>query len=925
MITFCCAQLHRVLAFVFRDCASLSSARLPGARRSSTLLRRGLLRRTASLSAAMRRRIFLLLALPLLLLTALPAQAINYTFPGALPAGCVDNGGGSYTCGAISLGASDTIAITSATTITVNGAFDVAAGGQINSGAPFSLNITTVGAAFGAGANVILNANVISGAALTIGADAQVGGNLKTDVGDIKIGANTTIVGDLSVGTGAILLGANDTVNGSISVTGTGAITIGASSQVNGNISAVTGAITLGAHTSATGNISTVDGAVTLGANIDVYGNISTVNGAITVGAAGAVGGSISITGTGAVSVGAHSNIGGTISAANGAITTGAGTVSGTAIGNFECLETGSNIPWSPTTRRPLYTKLAGTGFSIDIAALKTDGTPQTSYASKYVKVELFEDTTPLTNCPDFAGKTPVVTQTVVFASNAAGRTTTGIFNLNSAYKILRCRVTECTDSTCGHVTAAPPACSSDQFSVRPASFAATVTKADGSALGSTIKAGVDDIKATVSVTTAGYSGSAFIYPSASVDHNHISVLNRNTLTMADAGNTPMTDGTVSFNVASGAPANGNFRYHDAGTLTLAIRDKTYTGVDQSNNDCMVGSASNVLTNGKYGCEIGVDQLISRFIPDHFTVSGSFTPSCSGGGFTYMDDPRLGINFKVSAESSREITATQYANPCPTSGSCKLTLTAQNSSTQIDISRLTPLASFPGATTVGSGAASTYESTTWSNGVYTVSGTALKYARDTTPDGAYDNFKLKAAIADPDGVAIAAQGTSDETKIRYGRIALSNAHGSERLALPIPMKVQYYKAGAGWLTASQPPNTADSCTPIALPASIGFTFATLTTKNHLAASNVKAYLKNAGTYITSGIVTRDQLSLASPGNSAVGPGIGYVDVYFDLAVMPWLNFNWKGKPTPTAADLNPTARATFGVYKSEFIYLREMY
>lgn len=590
-------------------------------------------------------------------------------------------------------------------------------------------------------------------------------------------------------------------------------------------------------------------------------------------------------------------------------------------IGNYECTESGAaykNLKATPTDRNPLYTKLAGTAFGFDVYALKSDGTQELSYTGP-VKIELVDGSAACSSATSYQTVTPSQ------ALSGGKYSVPASVTVNNAYKNVSCRVTDVNNT-------ALQFCSSDKFAVRPPSFAATVTKADNSALSNPITAGLDDLKATVSMPTAGYSGSAGIYPSLSM--NNGSVQGKGTLTKADAGNTVMLDPAspastdeVSFAVASSAAGSGNFRYHDAGTLTLAIRDKSYTSIDQPGGDCVIGSISNGLTGGKYGCDIGVDKQISRFIPDHFTVAGSITAACSAGGFTYMDDARLSINFTIAAKSKAEITASQYANACPTAGSCNLTLTAQNGSAQIDISRLGPLASFSGASSAGAGIASSYQSTTWLNGVYAVSGSAFKYARLTAPDGAYDNFKLKAAVADPDGVAIAGADTIGETKIRYGRIALANAHGSERLALPIPMKLQYYQTGSGWRT-----NTDDSCTQIALPGgiedSIKFNYSALSAKNNLSAAgnSVKAYLKNA-----SGIVRGNQLSLASPGNAAVGPGSGYVDLYFDLVniptPMPWLNFNWKGKLAPTAADLNPTVRATFGVFKNanEFIYMREMY
>jgi len=47
------------------------------------------------------RRVLYVLGMVGLLLGAQQAWAIDYVFPGNLPLGCVDNSGGSYTCGAL--------------------------------------------------------------------------------------------------------------------------------------------------------------------------------------------------------------------------------------------------------------------------------------------------------------------------------------------------------------------------------------------------------------------------------------------------------------------------------------------------------------------------------------------------------------------------------------------------------------------------------------------------------------------------------------------------------------------------------------------------------------------------------------------------------------------------------------------------------
>ncbi|NMM28407.1 MAG: hypothetical protein HHJ12_14215 [Glaciimonas sp.] len=991
MITFRCVQLHRVPASVFRDCASLSGVQVPAEREPSALLRRGLLCRIASLSAAARRRIFLLVALPVLLLAAVPAQAIDYTFPGALPLGCVDNGGGSYACGALTLAANDTFTIASPkpATITFSGAFTTGAGVAINSGGATSDLSLVVNGAFTLAATSTLKANVQTRGlgAVTIGAGSTVSGNVSTETGFVSLGAPATVGGSISTITGYVVLGASAIVGGSVStlnagyvvlgasarvggaiaVSGAGYVTTGDSAIVGGSISTVSDAITVGASSQVGGSIAVSQiGGVTLGASAGVGGDISTETGSTTVGAGGTVGGQISMNVTGAISIAAGGKVHAVCCYKTNAscVTNGSGilpgplvcTAPGGSAANFECLETGvsiNNLVSNSSLRNPLYTKLVSTDFKFDIAALKTDGTLESNYVavggnSKYTKVELFDDTTAPASCPAYAN--PVASTTATFTSGtysgAAGRTLTPNINIGNVYKKLRCRVKECTDSTCASFTTVAPACSSDQFSVRPAAFLAAQNTTTFNA-GSTFTLQATAVKGDLTTITTNYTG--------------VPTLNLSQMT-----------GTPGFTVAALAPSvlpaaqagvsNATFTYDDVGSFTLpatspgtyGISDSTFTSVDGS-SDCIAGSASNTPVTsgndkGKIGCLIGQSAALTvgRFYPDHFDITPSFTAGCSGAGFTYMDQP-FTLGYTVTAKSLGRVAPTPPGNlPLQLYSGGKLNLAAINGSTDW-VARLSLAASNPPAPAV-----SNPLSPTWSNGSYILTPTSYKFTRPTTTPadltwGAFDALNIGVAIDDGDGIGYPSatstftattpasctkSGATEckkyasltggaTTKMLYGRIALSNAHGSERLALPIPMKVQYYKAGSGWLT-----NTDDSCTPIALPASIGFTYAALSAKNKLslAGNSVKAYLGNA-----SGIVTGNQLSLASPGSSAVGPGIGYVDVFFDLAAMPWLNFNWKGKPTPTTAELNPAARATFGVYTSGnrsgngFIYIREMY
>jgi MSHA biogenesis protein MshQ len=159
------------------------------------------------------------------------------------------------------------------------------------------------------------------------------------------------------------------------------------------------------------------------------------------------------------------------------------------------------------------------------------------------------------------------------------------------------------------------------------------------------------------------------------------------------------------------------------------------------------------------------------------------------------------------------------------------------------------------------------------------------------------------------------------SQIRFGRLALSNAQGSELLSLPMPIETQYWN-GSGFTT-----NTADACTQLAA--------------TNVALSNWKSTLNPCETSVTlSGrfIAGKGNLKLSAPGSGntgsvdltlllgATGAGstcVGGAAVAAGPATQSWLQGRWSGG----LYDQNPAARGSFGLYRGSksLIYMREMY
>lgn len=524
-----------------------------------------------------------------------------------------------------------------------------------------------------------------------------------------------------------------------------------------------------------------------------------------------------------------------------------------------------------------LYTRLSGVGSDFDIVALDGADNVATSFTGKAV-VSLIARANPgavdaqncFTAAPDY---TQVLDNAVT--SFTAGRLALTNKSVPGAYREARIKMV-CDSANC------PPSgmtgCSTDNFAIRPQAFSITADLG-----GATLKAGLPFTLTAASGTTP-YDGTPLLNTSLIRDHTGTGIGSL-------SGNFP---------AASGGGSSGTFFYHDVGTISLladAVRDANYSNVDNPAG-CVAGSTSNTLSAGKYGCDVGSSAAgpFGRFYPDHFTYTASLMPACSG--FTYMDQPGLGITLTLHAMSFAEQVTTRYTAGYGTLGT--FSITGDNGGTVVPVARLSPaLPAFA-----------------WSNGSYSVNST-VTFNRDTAPDGPFDDFALKANIlSEPDGVAISGSDLSTTTKIRYGRIKLGNAYGSELVPLNVPVALEYWN-GSYWTK-----NSLDNCTTLSAN-NFAYAFA-----GNLAAC------ETAGT-LSGSAPANFTLKLAAPGtgndgtanlllslgNTASGntcTTVGGTGPAATPANQPWLQL---------PGGNNPAARATFGIYKgnSAIIYRRENY
>jgi MSHA biogenesis protein MshQ len=220
------------------------------------------------------------------------------------------------------------------------------------------------------------------------------------------------------------------------------------------------------------------------------------------------------------------------------------------------------------------------------------------------------------------------------------------------------------------------------------------------------------------------------------------------------------------------------------------------------------------------------------------------------------------------------------------------------------------------------------------------SGTGLLFARATPVAPFNADIALALNVIDTDNVAYASNPAAfgaatagsgiafgSGKPMRFGRLTIRSANGSQLVPLPVQVEAQY------WLGAPNNAfvtNTADSCTSIAAGnvAMSNFT-------NNLSGSPTCQTAISGGGALSAG---RRTLQLAAPGsannggvNLTVNLGasasgttcttVGAAPVSATTANRPYLQGNWTGG----AYNVNPSARATFGVYKGsdEVIFIRE--
>ncbi|MCJ7601495.1 MAG: hypothetical protein MUO63_08320, partial [Desulfobulbaceae bacterium] len=354
-------------------------------------------------------------------------------------------------------------------------------------------------------------------------------------------------------------------------------------------------------------------------------------------------------------------------------------------------------------------------------------------------------------------------------------------------------------------------------------------------------------------------------------------------------------------NFSSGMATVENVSYSEVGTATLQATCSNYLGS---------------------GIDItGTSATVGRFTPDHFDLAlntPSFTTGCLFGvsTFTYMGQPFTYSTAPVIIVTAKNLAGNTTQNY--TGNWWKITDASLTGKAYSVASGTLDTSLVPGTDPVIADSGSGVGTLTFSDG----GGFAFT---KSTPVANFDaEIALAINVIDTDGISYASNpanfGTatagngiafSGGKSMRFGRLRMGNAHGSELLALSVPLVAEYYN-GFAWVT-----NTDDSCSTLALGQ---FTL-TSEVETVPATSNIMITATSTSTPSLSALSSgAGSLDFTAP--TPASEGEGYIDISSDLAALYWLRFDWDGDGFH---DNNPQGRATFGIYKGneKMIFLRE--
>ena len=506
--------------------------------------------------------------------------------------------------------------------------------------------------------------------------------------------------------------------------------------------------------------------------------------------------------------------------------------------------------------------------------------------------------------------------QTIASAAIAGGRSTVNLSAVADAYRDVRVRISYPTSSPT--VTS----CSTDSFAIRPDVFTNfSASDGDAQTAGTTRTLNSSTFGATVHKAGRNFTVSANAVNAAGTPAITTNYAGAPTATLATCGaSAPCTPSfgtlTLTTTFTSGALASNAAAYNEVGSFTLQLVDSAFASIDAAD-----GSTSTERTIQSSAINVG------RFVPDHFAVALNaplLQTACAAGAFTYTGQTFGYLTapvVTVTAQDANNNATTFYAGNW-----WRITNASATGKTYAAVTGTLDTSGITGTDPVIASSGVGVGTLTFS------SGTGLLFTRTVPADPFNANISLPTNVIAADGIAatsnpvVFGSGTgvafNSGAAVRYGRVRLNTAVGSELVDLPVAMTAEYYAGSSTGFVV----NTADTCTTNVSLAFSGYT-------KNLGAG--ETCVRDSGSPGGSGggctaaapapqrfkqppALGNFNLQLAAPGAGNSG------SVLINGTVPIWLRYDWN---TATSGDENPSGQATFGIFGGETrqIYMREVY
>jgi hypothetical protein len=571
--------------------------------------------------------------------------------------------------------------------------------------------------------------------------------------------------------------------------------------------------------------------------------------------------------------------------------------------GAFNAFDTAT---WGGSTTGIIQTKVAGTPFSLDVVALTSTPTVLTNFTGA-VKVELVNGDS-AASCASMTN-IQTITSNYTFKATEKGRHTFSAITQADSFRNVQVRLS--------YPAASPTTvvCATDGFAIRPSYFTFVASDGNWSTAG------------TTRILNAASNSATPIHKAASpftlkiTPYNSLNVVTSNydgspdlsiTCVLPESGCVMGGFNVGTFSAAGGIATSNTAQFDEVGAFNAIVSDSQYAAIDKADGtsvtDRTISSSSST---------------VGRFVPDRFDVSlntPSFTPGC--GTFSYVGQP-LRYNTRpvvtVTAKNAAGAVTQNYKGslwkivstgltPSYAAASQALTVLNANVPSVIDNSNGTGTLSFADTTSNILAFSRADPLAPFSAEI------AMSFTlQDTDGVTASSNPVSFGAASAGNGIAFSGGNKS----MRWGRLVMQNAYGSELMPLDLPLFSEYFN-GSSFVG-----NTADLCTSLTLSSQLSLS-------NPVTASGV-AQPGNSVMTIGSGssraTLANSPLLAGAAGLSFSAPGsgnTGYIDISGNFSALPWLLFDWDHDGSH---DDSASARVSFGVYQgnNRQIYWREVY